>query len=526
MGNNTSSTRKSVAAARSLGGVRKSTLSKDTHHSLDEEFSDMILHEVRNQHTQQSLVPISSAPKETGARNGSSQHIPTHHREISYNQFTNDLIEDEYNELNDGLIDSDMADVSRSYLPQNYDGMDIDGMGDSDGSYSKNSRNVSETPTPELSNINFKKILTGGEKKSFSDIDELRFQKFEADSHTDTVVNKDDRDKKLVPVEIKWVNSQKEDIRKVSIIGSFSNWKDVIRLKKSPNYENEYSVTVNLTLGVHKLLYIVNNEYRVSGQLPTATDQEGIFFNWFEVLDESHLFNHIENQQNHIGASTDYDANIIQTAGKLDVDRIQKKSNSFLTRISKESENFEHVEFKDPKTSVSGSRDCTPTPDDINNSNRYVSYHEELSSSFLANQPREAVTYSNEIPEMFVNYEYFKDKSPNYELPEPPQLPAHLNNVLLNKISNNQHQNHANSIPNVSDSVKILQDGFKRPTLRRADSSYYASNKEALHLSVPNHVILNHLMTTSIRNDVLTVACITRYSGKFVTQIMHSPADN
>ena len=37
-----------------------------------------------------------------------------------------------------------------------------------------------------------------------------------------------------------------------------------------------------------------------------------VFFNWFEVIDDTHLFNHSLNQPNHIGASTDYDANIIR----------------------------------------------------------------------------------------------------------------------------------------------------------------------------------------------------------------------
>lgn len=137
---------------------------------------------------------------------------------------------------------------------------------------------------------------------------------------------------------------------------------------------------------------------------------------------------------------------------------------------------------------------------------------------------------------MFVNYDYFKSKPADYELPEPPQLPPHLNNVLLNKISQHSGNSSSNLIPSPSSSStqppahgglgsSSPSYSYKRPPLRRADSSYYASNKEAYHLSIPNHVILNHLMTTSIKNEVLTVACITRYLGKFVTQIMHSPAD-
>ena len=81
----------------------------------------------------------------------------------------------------------------------------------------------------------------------------------------------------LIPIEIKWVNTTKEAIHKIAIIGSFSNWRDVIKMYPSTSHPNEFVTTINLPLGVHKLLYIINNEYRVSDQLPTATDQEGIF---------------------------------------------------------------------------------------------------------------------------------------------------------------------------------------------------------------------------------------------------------
>lgn len=328
----------------------------------------------------------------------------------------------------------------------------------------------------------------------------------------------------LIPIEIKWMNNTKELITKISIIGSFSNWKEIIPLKLLKFNSNEFSTTINLPIGVHKLLYMINNEYRVSELLPTATDQEGVFFNWFEVIDESRLFNHPANQPDSEG----YDANIIldspahpfnnqnNTAGKRQINEINEKSNSFLTKISKESSNFEHIEYSDDNNNNNN-----PNISDYNSNSRII-YKSGLNSSTNSfNHIPEKLQYSNEIPEMFVNYDYFENKSPNYELPEPHQLPAHLNNVLLNKISNsNQNTNSKTTLPNLSS-----KDGPKRPALRRADSSYYASNKQSYHSAIPNHVILNHLMTTSIRNDVLTVACITRYSGKFITQIVHSPAN-
>lgn len=513
MGNNTSTSRKSAAAIRHSAAFRKSSQLQTTNQNLEEEFSDLILHEVKRQKQQ------------------------THDLAKQKDKFSQDLIEDEYNELNDGLLDSDPPLVLRSIIPDNnsdnMDSMDVDGAAGGARGVSvtvasmDNSMDNSMDLINDLLKVDFTKIAALLlARKQGSHLPSTSLLRLPGPSNlafghnasgggvnaggnagtnsTGGLGSSRNSFSELVPVEIKWVNATRENIAKVAIIGSFSNWRDVIKLKRSSHHPNEYSTTVKLPLGVHKLLYIVNNEYRVSEQLPTATDQEGIFFNWFEVLDPHRLFNHSQNQQTHSAdATTPFDANIIQVAGQHDALLIQRKLNSFLMKVSRQEKagpSHEHVEYQDE--------------------NKYLTYHTQALLSFVEGIETPSDEYSSEIPEMFVNYDYFKNKSADYELPEPPQLPAHLNNVLLNKMLTNQQQNHANIFPQLSG-----ESAPRRPTLRRADSLYYASNKEAYHLLIPNHVILNHLMTTLIRNDVLTVACITRYSGKFVTQIMHSPAD-
>lgn len=537
MGNNTSSTRKSAASMRGAA-YRKSSQSQTTHQNLEEEFSDLILHEVKRQKQHQlldllldmPLQPLSEKQNSLPKTSASSSADPTLQVIRLQNKFSDDLIEDEFNELNDGLLDNDASEVLRSIIPDDASDMDVDegAAGSARAPGVSVSVETVENLTDllnDLTKVDFTKIsafvpkssshlpssvllrlpvpLTStGNGQPSQNLSQSQNQVL-VHAHGLSLAHEHGSSRnsfaELVPVEIKWVNTTRENIAKVAIIGSFSNWRDVIKLKRSSSHPNEYSTTVKLTLGVHKLLYIVNNEYRVLEQLPTATDQEGIFFNWFEVLDPHRLFNHSANQQTHTDATTPFDANIIQVAGEHDTLLIQKKLNSYLLKESKlEKTHHEHVE--EPE---------------------YLTYHTEALLSFVMDATIPSDHYSSEIPEMFINYDYFKSKSADYELPEPPQLPAHLNNVLLNKMLANQQQNHAHNIPQVGG-----DPGFgKRPALRRADSSYYASNKEAYHLLIPNHVILNHLMTTSIRNDVLTVACITRYSGKFVTQIMHSPAD-
>lgn len=534
MGNSTSNTRKSTAGIRHGGAsIRKSAVNTGNH-TLDEDFSDLILHEVKKkQETQSSIRPITSS-------SGTDDTIQK-------NEFSNGLIEDEYNELNVGLIETDAPELNRNIIPDEDSGSDADMEEVSVllGEAPFNNQGVldleNETPTPDWSRLDFTNIAPPN-APDLAETGRRLPAKFDGGPSGSS-----SQIRELIPVEIKWVNANKEPIQKIAIIGSFSNWRDMIRLRPSKKFDNEFTVTVKLPLGVHKLMYVINNEYRISDQLPTATDQEGVFFNWFEVLDAGHLFNHSQNLPHRTEASTNYDANIIQSssdvyqAGRYEVDRINRKSTSFLASVSKEEAGteFSHVEYmdedshgQDPRSHQARSygREGFKTPPGITDHTQYTQFHGLESSSSLLGEKAKPIDYSSEVPAMFVNYDYFKQKGPSYELPEPPMLPAHLNNVLLNKLLNPQQGNtitpspgDPTSIPAASTASGSLS-GTHRPTLRRADSSYYASSAND-YLAVPNHVILNHLMTTSIKNEVLTVACITRYLGKFVTQIMHSPAD-
>ncbi|KAJ2035048.1 hypothetical protein H4S03_004581 [Coemansia sp. S3946] len=68
---------------------------------------------------------------------------------------------------------------------------------------------------------------------------------------------------------------------------------------------------------------------------------------------------------------------------------------------------------------------------------------------------------------------------------EPPLLPPHLNQVLLNSSE-----------------------------IRRDDPSI---------LPVPNHVVLNHLYACSIKDNVMAVSSTSRYRGKYMTTVYYKP---
>ncbi|RKP30471.1 AMPKBI-domain-containing protein [Metschnikowia bicuspidata] len=519
MGNNTLTTRKSLAAQRHNKLFRKLSQSQFNHHNLEEEFSDLILHEVKRRKQTGTdatgdMAEVADTTESADATDGSGG---TRHGGKSH--FSNDLLEDEYNELGDGILECDAGcEVAWSILPseavisEDFVGLadsvemldaELAGeqtRGDAAGD-SNNAADLTNAAPPAVARQPPQQASTrlGGAPSV-----DLPSDSANANSSRTSV-------DELFPVRIKWVNQTMENINKVSVIGSFSNWRDFIKLRRSTHHPNEYLTTLKLRIGVHKLLYVINNEYRVLELLPTATDQEGIFFNWFEVQDPRHLFNNLAIHRQLAVSLGGAEGRIIQVAGEHDASQIQKKSMSFLVKVSKQEKEGEpeHVEYAQTASEPSGH-----VPHDSATNINYHTYHGHSSTSLIEDHcPTPKFEYSSEIPEILTDYNYFTKKGADYELPEPPQLPAHLNNVLLNKISSSLQAH-----------VPLVTAG-NRPALRRADSSYYASNSESYHRVIPNHVILNHLMTTSIRNDVLTVACITRYSGKFVTQVMHSPAD-
>ena len=97
--------------------------------------------------------------------------------------------------------------------------------------------------------------------------------------------------------------------------------------------------------------------------------------------------------------------------------------------------------------------------------------------------------YTREIPKYLLDYDLPED-SPEYlrsaaaisNLPPPPSLPMFLSKVILNGT-----------------------------TPMKDDSSV---------LNIPNHVVLNHLATSSIKNNVLAVSATTRYKRKVTPSLM------
>ncbi|KAG4419754.1 hypothetical protein IFR04_007064 [Cadophora malorum] len=100
--------------------------------------------------------------------------------------------------------------------------------------------------------------------------------------------------------------------------------------------------------------------------------------------------------------------------------------------------------------------------------------------------------YSSQVPQYLVDLDKAEETSAYQyaaaaieKLPTPPSLPGFLGKPILNAA-----------------------------TPMKDDNSV---------LTMPNHTVLNHLATSSIKNNVLAVSATTRYKRKYVTTIMYKP---
>lgn len=187
--------------------------------------------------------------------------------------------------------------------------------------------------------------------------------------------------------------------------------------------------------------------------------------------------------------------------------------------------------------------------------------------------------YTDEEFENMNHFEFLKDLNFNV----PPLLPVYLNSNLLNDSCSKNYktfpyQYQESTVPHVNEIYryrindlntmdKYSRHQISRPTLKRNTSSNSSSSSSSLlpqrsnkvnaasnsimnkaHLLrensngntsksklkhsdkisliernlIPHHVMLNHLITCNLNKDgYLTSSCITRYKGKFITQIMY-----
>ncbi|KAI7903382.1 uncharacterized protein BX663DRAFT_434145, partial [Cokeromyces recurvatus] len=82
-----------------------------------------------------------------------------------------------------------------------------------------------------------------------------------------------------IPTIITWTQGGNN----VYVTGTFNGWKHKIKLVKSTH---DFSAVLELPPGTHRLKFIVDDEWKCSNDMETATDPDGNLVNYLQVMDE------------------------------------------------------------------------------------------------------------------------------------------------------------------------------------------------------------------------------------------------
>ncbi|ODV62222.1 AMPKBI-domain-containing protein [Ascoidea rubescens DSM 1968] len=279
----------------------------------------------------------------------------------------------------------------------------------------------------------------------------------------------------------------------IYIVGSFTNWQKKIKLNKEGEYY--YSIELRLPKNVYNFQFVYKERLICSKNYLKVAKAKDYYVNSFEIKELDKEYGEGKENISNLNLNSNSNSN---------EDKESKESkNEIYSFPAPLMDNFQDMSIKSMLSLKSEDKETSGE------------MYEENFSRFDKNKEKITVDYSKDIPLIYTdNYNFFSDE--DFErfdsdsllrksgLPSPPTLPPYLNSVLLNK--NHRQRRMSSNSDNHNGTI----------------SSYSESENEVLE--VPNHVILNHLITTSIKNDILTVACITRYSEKYVTQIMYTPS--
>jgi 5'-AMP-activated protein kinase regulatory beta subunit len=203
--------------------------------------------------------------------------------------------------------------------------------------------------------------------------------------------------------------------------------------------ENGFATTLRLKPGQYRLKFIVDDSWRCSKDIPTATDDDGTFVNWLEVDT----------------AKTEEET---KAAWSMDADFPSRPQGTSPRSLS----------------GLPIDEDDTEWTNEIPETVFMYQYIEELPHIFQSDQ-----LYRAHIHGAWIT-----------PVPQPPVLPRILEKVIVN----NESSSH-----------------YDQP---RWDHVSPAGLDDNSILAVPNHVVLNHLTASAIKNGTLGVGTTTRYRKK------------
>lgn len=300
-----------------------------------------------------------------------------------------------------------------------------------------------------------------------------------------------------------------------------------LKMKFDKSTNEWYIPNLFLPPGIYKLQFQINNNLLHSDFLPTATDTVGNIVNWFEVL-------------------PGYD--------RIEPIRIEEKSMESIANTNNDSDNnnnkFNNSTFDDSMdldnissySSGKFNKSATSLTDyaGISRSSSTMSKNHtsnlKLSGlyGFTGLQPAK-IQYSNELPELFkfdTNNDSSFDQNSFDEDSEManPKMNENFDLNLSKVVDLNQDYLFSN-IQNIAkmdteEAEQFFLNKFKVPDLPvYLNSQYLNKNFDSQLNHIIPHVNLKHLLTTSIKDEIICVGCTTRYEGKFITQVIYAPCN-
>ncbi|EPQ29076.1 uncharacterized protein PFL1_03365 [Pseudozyma flocculosa PF-1] len=284
----------------------------------------------------------------------------------------------------------------------------------------------------------------------------------------------------LMPIVLTWTSGGRE----VFVTGTFANeWRSKILLHRS---KRDHSCVLHLPPGTHRLKFIVDDRWRVSRDLPTATDGDGNLVNYVEIPNVGPA---------HPGP--------LSAPGEDLPDERERRRGHSRDRSSKIDSKRTTMDLIEEARKAAAARrgelDDFFGPDDAQDSED--DWTREIPASLLAAQEAEEEELSgggggdsSEGARSRPQHERHDSGTSHAALPNPPALPRQLEKVILNSSPANPAGNGGGGTVD--------------------DNSI---------LPAPNHVVLNHLTASSIKGGVLAVGTTTRYKRKYVTTVYYRP---
>lgn len=356
----------------------------------------------------------------------------------------------------------------------------------------------------------------------------------------------------LMPIVITWRGGGKE----VFVTGTFANeWRSKILLKRSSGQSSgsgatatagavrranaskeEHTVVLHLPPGTHRMKFIVDDRWRVSRELPTASDGDGNLVNYLEIPNVGPA---------HPGPLSAPGEDLIdgkERRREREVEKIKEAERAARKRPSSrgavegdatsqaDQQQQQQVETSGTATTAAVAplpqQEATDQAKIIEAARRkaVLDLREEarraeaLKSGQLEEvfgiddeALRAAETWVQEVPDSVVKAHYAEEQyqdeldrngghhhqrshSNYHQPPPPPSLPRQLEKVILNSSPAN---------PALAPPGGTVDDNSILPA--------------------PNHVVLNHLTASAIKGGVLAVGTTTRYKRKYVTTVFYKP---